>query len=259
MLFINTRPTDRAAALTAALSIQSIEVFELPLLELQAQAWSEQLQSCYQQLLYANVIVVVSPTAVEIGMQYLSLSGLSLAQLTHVQWIAVGEKTAQVLAQYGIAAHVPQIETSEGMLSLPELQQLKINSKIAFWRGEGGRQFMMQHLQQQGMQIINCVLYQRGCPDHAQFKAQQLQQKLSTPQPYAVLISSEASWLNWCQLFEQQPKILESAVYLVLGQRLFALLQQYAQQQKCDLQIRLMHDLKPQVILKQLEQLQGKL
>ena len=43
MLFINTRPQDRAEALTQALQQQHIEVIDLPLLQLSAQPWSEQL------------------------------------------------------------------------------------------------------------------------------------------------------------------------------------------------------------------------
>lgn len=71
MLFVNTRPQDRAQALTLALSEQNIEVVELALLELQAIEFNTELAALYQKLLTSEVIVVVSPTAVEIGMQYL--------------------------------------------------------------------------------------------------------------------------------------------------------------------------------------------
>ena len=45
----------------------------------------------YQQLEQVQVIVVVSPTAVEIGMRYLQQAGITLEQLAHIQWIAVGK------------------------------------------------------------------------------------------------------------------------------------------------------------------------
>ena len=66
MLFINTRPQDRAEALTQALQQQHIEVIDLPLLQLSAQPWSEQLANLYAQLPHTHIIVVVSPTAVDI-------------------------------------------------------------------------------------------------------------------------------------------------------------------------------------------------
>lgn len=92
MLFINTRPADRACTLSQALRQQAWSVIELPLLELQACPWSDALAQLYQQLLQAQRIVVVSPTAVHIGMEYLAQSGIHLDQLQHLQWIAVGEK-----------------------------------------------------------------------------------------------------------------------------------------------------------------------
>jgi len=71
MLFINTRPQDRASTLTEALVDAGYQVATLPLLELKAEPFSFELQQLYQQLEQTQVIVVVSPTAVEVGMQYL--------------------------------------------------------------------------------------------------------------------------------------------------------------------------------------------
>ena len=71
MLFINTRPKDRAASLTNALGAAQVPVIELPLLELIAVPYAESLARLYHQLPQADVIVVVSPTAVHVGMQYL--------------------------------------------------------------------------------------------------------------------------------------------------------------------------------------------
>jgi uroporphyrinogen-III synthase len=59
---------------------------------------------------------VVSPTAVDVGMQYLAQSGLKIDDLKHIQWIAVGQATANRLHEYGLK-HVPDVETSEGMLN----------------------------------------------------------------------------------------------------------------------------------------------
>ncbi|MCG4607457.1 hypothetical protein L0O74_14115, partial [Bifidobacterium longum] len=70
MLFINTRPQDRAAKLSHTLRMAHIPVLDLPLLELLARPWSEPLSKLYPQLLSAQVIVVVSPTAVQVGMDY---------------------------------------------------------------------------------------------------------------------------------------------------------------------------------------------
>ena len=61
MLFINTRPKDRAEKMSHALRMAQVPVLDLPLLELVARPWSVALSELYQQLLAAQVIVVVSP------------------------------------------------------------------------------------------------------------------------------------------------------------------------------------------------------
>ncbi|QER40810.1 uroporphyrinogen-III synthase [Acinetobacter suaedae] len=225
MRFINTRPKDRADRLTQAMQGAGYEVECLPLLELIAEPFSEALQQLYQQLDQVQVIVAVSPTAVDIGMRYLDLAGIALHQLTHIRWIAVGQATAKALAQFGIQSDVPAVESSEGMLDLPLLKQQKNLQKIAFWRGLGGRQFMMQQLQQKGVTIANFVLYRRQCPQESFIKFPQLLERMKSDQPVAVLISSEASWQNWLQLCAQNP-CKRTWIYLVLGERLMTILNQ---------------------------------
>ena len=121
MLFINTRPQDRAENLSHALRMAQIEVLDLPLLELVAQPWLDSLSELYQRLPSTQVIVVVSPTAVEIGMDYLlTKASLSLEAIRHIQWIAVGETTAQALAQYGITAE--EVEFIDSMIRPMDLE-----------------------------------------------------------------------------------------------------------------------------------------
>ena len=48
MLFINTRPSDRAANLTQALQTAQIPVIELPLLELVQQPYTDELASLFR-------------------------------------------------------------------------------------------------------------------------------------------------------------------------------------------------------------------
>ncbi|WP_278395053.1 uroporphyrinogen-III synthase [Acinetobacter venetianus] len=223
MLFINTRPQDRASTLTEALVDAGYQVETLPLLELTAVPFSIELQQLYQQLEQTQVIVVVSPTAVEVGMRYLQQANIDLVQLTHIRWIAVGQATAQALAKFKIESLVPEVESSEGMLDLPILKQQDQLKQIAFWRGLGGRQFMMQQLQQQGVSVLNFVLYRRQCPELSVLKILTILKNIESHQQVAVLISSEASWNNWQQLTSQN-QVEAEWIYLTLGERLTQLL-----------------------------------
>ena len=221
MLFINTRPTERANHLTQALDFP---VLELPLLELVPnQIDIEQ----YQQLFQAQVVVVVSPTAAQLGLDGLKKSGVSLEQLEHIQWIAVGHTTAQVLQKVGITAHIPTLETSEGMLQLPVLRDIQ-QGCVAFWRGRGGRQFMMQHLYTQGIKILNFCLYYRQLPHHSLQVFKQNLRHIQHNIPVFVCISSEASWQNWLDLCKDFPDLIKQCIYLTLGERLTQLVQHSA-------------------------------
>ena len=226
MLLLNTRPTQRAATLSQRLNRAGIEVVELPLLELTGLPYSAELAALYARLADTQVIVVVRPTAVDVGMQYLQVSQIEMSSLAHIQWIAVGQATAQRLKDYGISASIPDVETSEGMLALPVLQNLAVK-QVAFWRGRGGRQFMMDALQQRGVKVQNFLLYQRQCPEQAHIQFEQFQSRFRHQhQSVWVCISSEASWLNWLKLCQNSPDILSQCQYLTLGTRLTTLVRQ---------------------------------
>lgn len=260
MLFINTRPTDRAQALTKCLMRAQYDVFELPLLTLKARPLDEPLHQLYQELMHAQVIVVVSPTAVEIGMHYLQQLNIPLSALSHVQWVAVGQKTAEILAKYGIESIIPEIETSEGMLELPVFHSTMSLKAVAFWRGEGGRQFMMQKLESQGTQVLNFLLYVRYCPDEAVHQIQVLNRVLEKyPKLCWVLVSSEASWLNWLNLCKTNSNIWNKCHYLVLGERLYQRLNNDKTHLRADFSVRQLNDLSAETVLNVLNDLTRKL
>ncbi|OTG69401.1 uroporphyrinogen-III synthase [Acinetobacter sp. ANC 4470] len=252
MLFINTRPQTRAENLSHALRMAQVEVLDLPLLELVARPWSNTLSELYQRLPSTQLIVVVSPTAVEIGMDYLTKASLSLEAIQHIQWIAVGEATAQALALYGIVAKVPLVETSEGMLQLPILQALSAGTCIAFWRGEGGRLFMMDRLQQQGIDVLNFILYQRRCPVLTEQKIPHLLAKLAQEKQYYMVVSSEASWINWIDLVRAGDEVVAKGHYLVLGERLYQVVSDYKKNHQACFNITRLSDLKTDSILQQI-------
>lgn len=250
MLFINTRPLDRGRALTQRLLEAGYNVIDMPLLVLKPHPFDIQLHDLFQRLNQVQVIVVVSPTAVDVGMQYLKEAKIDIAQLAQVQWVAVGQSTAQRLLTYGISSHQPEVETSEGMLSLPLFKKKNNLEKVAFWRGEGGRQFMMQQCVAQQIEVLNFVLYERECPNSTRRNIGEIRQKIQQyDPPHWVCISSEASWKNWLQLFQDQPDIIQSCRYLVLGERLYRLLNDDKYHLKLNFEFTQVNRLNPQTIL----------
>ncbi|KAA8732351.1 uroporphyrinogen-III synthase [Acinetobacter qingfengensis] len=252
MLILNTRPIERAQALSQDLKNLGYQVISCPLLELKPLPLDESLVQQYQQFISFEKVVVVSSIAAEIGMQYARQCHISIEELKQKQWIAVGTTTQSTLQKLGLESVCPEIENSEGMLQLKLLQDCQ-QHRIAFWRGIGGRTLMMTQLQQQGCQVLNMLLYTRNMPD-IQWQ-NLLQQAFSR---IIVLISSEASWKNWLKL-RQNTLFLQQNFnnyhYVVLGQRVGQQVSQDLQQLAINTSVAIVEHLVAQEIHQKIQQM----
>lgn len=257
---INTRPLERAEPLTSALKQAGFDVVELPLLELVACPFDEVMQQQLNQIHAAKNIVVVSPTAAKLGLQYLQQLGISPRTLS-AQWVAVGQGTANELKAHGLAVTIPEVETSEGMMSLDifaadslvEPQPHKGNL-IMFWRGYGGRRFMLEQLITQGQRVIDINLYQRKLPLQSISRYNTLFEHV----PDVLLVSSGQSWQHWQQLAAQhQRQPIYPKVILVLGARVYQqIVSTLISAGAISSHVVQMDDLQPSSIVKVLKQLQ---
>ncbi|WJG09576.1 uroporphyrinogen-III synthase [Aliiglaciecola sp. LCG003] len=99
--------------------------------------------------------VFVSTTAVNIVLEK------QLIWPQNVEVIAVGKSTAAELAKGGIQAHVPDSQNTEGLLAMPQLQDLAAKS-VFLIKGQGGRALLLDTLLQRGADV-NCFdLYERS-------------------------------------------------------------------------------------------------
>lgn len=223
--FLNTRPMDRAQPLTLVLEQAGWHVDELPLLELIPVPVSEQDQQLLMNLAVQppRVIVVVSPTAAQWGLQALAELKLNVAALP-IRWLAVGHSTAHVLKTAGISADVPELETSEGMIASSTLSELIVGELVMVWRGIGGRELVQESLLSRGVRLQVLNLYQRQLPESS--KALWVNycattcnsiNKYDKHQPDVVLLSSGESWRYWRELAGEQAL---TPWLLVMGQRL---------------------------------------
>ena len=214
---INTRPVNRAQPLTDALIQKGALVTAIPLVENIPLALSAEHRQYLLNLDLYDVVFVVSPTAAKLGLAL--LSDYWPQWPIAVQWLAIGEATAEVLHQYGLQAIVPTQETSEGLLQLPCLQQLQQGQKMLVLRGQGGRNLVRDNLQQQGVKVDYLDLYQRQVP----INSQQLWQQRKTL-PDLVVITSGEILQSWQQLvgqaFKRIPVVVISARLANLAQQL---------------------------------------
>jgi uroporphyrinogen-III synthase len=74
--------------------------------------------------------------------------------------LAVGGRTADVLARSGVTARVPQEETSEGLLALPELAAVE-DRRVLLVAGRGGRDLLGKALVERGASVSRLEVYER--------------------------------------------------------------------------------------------------
>lgn len=109
-----------------------------------------------REALLAERIVFTSPAAVKAA---------AALQRLHARagqaWLAVGEGTADALRRAGVAqVRAPRRMDSEGLLALPELQQLR-DCNVGLVTAPGGRGMIAPALTARGARVLRCDVYAR--------------------------------------------------------------------------------------------------
>ncbi|MDO4426769.1 MAG: uroporphyrinogen-III synthase [Moraxella sp.] len=249
MLFINTRPAKRTAALPA-LERLGFYVHELPLLTLAPRTLSKAEAASLTALCEGvyRLLVVVSITAVEYALEAMaSLPEHKKAQLLHnnhtgrLSVVAVGKATAERLRQAGFVVAMPEIMSNEGMCLMPEVMQLQAGDRTLFWRGVGGRRLLSDSLLARGVAVDGVAWYERMMPPSLVADAVALAQSVNhapkvsfvmANQPQqakaVMLITSQMAYEFWQIAAEQTGIDWRSFLYVALGDRLCALIKKDA-------------------------------
>ena len=102
----------------------------------------------------AGLIVVSRQAAVAL------LESYTIDELRRSPIYAVGRETAEFMQQRGLSVSYPEQPNSEGLLALPELDQVD-GKRFLIAKGEGGRELLEQALSSRGARVENIVLYRR--------------------------------------------------------------------------------------------------
>jgi len=109
-----------------------------------------------REALLAERVVFTSPAAVKAAAALQNLRARA-----GQAWLAVGEGTAHALRRAGVApVHAPQRMDSEGLLALPQLQQLRGKS-VGLVTAPGGRGAIAPTLSARGARVLRCEVYER--------------------------------------------------------------------------------------------------
>lgn len=165
-----TRPEKQGRELVKTLQKNGFKAISTPFFDYQENASIDKYQQILAQL--PNIMIFVSVAAVEFANR-----ALPLEQWPKATWVAVGKATSQKLTSCGIEnVKSPSLQTSEGVLLLPELQQLN-QKNIVIVRGESGREHMAQQLNARGAKVQYLEAYQRHWFELTQATIKQWQQQ----------------------------------------------------------------------------------
>ena len=203
-----TRPAHQAGHLAEEINTAGGNSFLFPTLDINAVKLSQQDQQKIQQINQFDIVIFISPNAVEYGLsQILTCTDLS----DSVALATIGQASAKAL--YGKLGKQPDIVpvenfNSEGLLATQAMQNVS-NKRILIIRGNGGREHLKQTLQQRGAFVEYLNIYQRVKPAS---NSTDLVQYLQNNQIAAIVITSAEILKN---LVEMTPEKVISQLYQV--------------------------------------------
>lgn len=154
-----TRPREQAASLMQRIEGLGGKPVAFPLLDISPASDARALRELAQHLASYDLLIFISPNAVQYGMSVLrAIPGA-------VRVATVGQSSAQALRNLGIPHVIAPADRfdSEALLALPELQNIS-GWRVAILRGDGGRELLGDTLKARGAQIEYVTCYQRGKP-----------------------------------------------------------------------------------------------
>ena len=219
-----TRPTHQAGPLAEAIAAAGAQAFMFPTLEITARELSAKDQACLQQVNHYDIIIFISPNAVEHGIRQIT-AHTPLAD--HVLLATIGQGSARTLYQ-ALGKNpdiVPETEfNSEGLLATDAMQDVA-NKRILIIRGSPGREALKQGLEQRGAMVDYLGVYQRGIPVmHSTELTLKLEQYLQKKQIAAIVMTSAESLDNLLKMVPAKDKkeLLQLPLVLI-NQRLVKL------------------------------------
>ena len=164
-----TRAAGQASQFTDLLISQGAKVIEMPTLAIAPPTSWEFLDQAISNLSNYDWLILTSANAVESFFGRLKNAGQDSRALHSLQVAVVGRKTAEVLANYGISPDlVPTDFVADALvdafLAIPD--HVLTGKNMLFPRVEsGGREVLVEQLQQHGAIVEAIAAYESGCPE----------------------------------------------------------------------------------------------
>ena len=189
---IVTRPASQADDWAGRLGLHGLDAVALPLIRIVAAARTDELQAAWAALDNLQLIVFVSPNAVE---QFFSHRG-GFGWPTTLRAGSTGPGTTRELIGHGVpaaqivapAADAAQLDSEALWAQLQELPWS--GARVLFVRGQAGRDWLADTLRARGAQVTQVAAYGREAPAFTPAQLALLDQALQQPQRHLWLFSS---------------------------------------------------------------------
>ncbi len=214
-----TRAAGSGRELEELLRHHGANVVSMPTLVVQPPPDWAPLDQAIHDLQSFNWLILTSGNAVDSFWQRLWHHQRDGRALSHLKIAVVGEKTALHLQKWGLRADLIPGEFVADQLLL-EFPQDCQNLRILFPRvASGGREVLVQGLQQRGAQVTEVAAYETACP---QAIPPFILDYLRRGQIDVLTFTSSKTVVNCCQLFEQAApgqwqKWLKSSLIAAIG------------------------------------------
>ncbi|PMK02805.1 uroporphyrinogen-III synthase [Vibrio sp. 10N.261.55.A7] len=177
-----TRPDIQGLQLCQQLTEVGISALHHPLLSITP---VDNINKLVTNLDTFDIIIAVSQHAATLS--HIALLENQREWPTHPTYIAVGQKTAQILSkQTQQIVHYPEVADSEHLLALEELLSVE-HKRILILRGDGGRELIFDSLTERKAQVEYREVYRR---DYISFQAQASIEKWQQSNINALIITS---------------------------------------------------------------------
>ena len=198
-----TRAANQASQFTDLLTCRGAVVIEMPTLAIAPPTSWKMLDQAIADLSNYDWLILTSANAVESFFGRLQQAGKDSRALYSLNVAVVGRKTAELLANYGIVPDLVPTEFVADALVKAFVTENHVltDKKMLFPRVEsGGREILVEQLQQHGAIIEAIAAYESVCPetiDAAALHAIQ-NQRLD-----AIAFASSKTVKNFCQLLDR--------------------------------------------------------
>lgn len=195
-----TRPAHQAGKLAGDITTAGGSSFLFPTLEICSTKLSSEDKQKIQHVSQYDIIIFISPNAIEHGLD--QIQGLTDLPDT-IQLATIGQGSAKVLkSKLGKQPDICPKENfnSEGLLATTEMQNVT-GKRILIIRGNGGREYLKQTLEQRGAIVDYLNVYQRIKPS---VESSELEQYLQNNEIAAIVITSAESLKNLVEMTPQK-------------------------------------------------------